>query len=52
MKSKLSRRTRYIIFSLGLVLILCGLTAVIYSFWPLANASIRDMISATLFAPP
>jgi hypothetical protein len=52
MKSKLSLRTRYIIFSLGLVLILCGLTAMIYVFWPLANASLQDMVSATLFAPP
>jgi hypothetical protein len=52
MKSKLSRRTRYLIFSLGLVLLLCGLTAIVYAFWPLASANVRDMVSATLFAPP
>jgi hypothetical protein len=52
MRSKLSRRTRYIIFSLGLVLLLCGLTAIIYAFWPLATANVQDMVSATLFAPP
>jgi hypothetical protein len=52
MKRKLSQRTRLIIISLGLALIICGLTALIYSFWPLATANLQDMVSATLFAPP
>jgi hypothetical protein len=52
MKSNFSRRTRTIVFSLGLVLLLFGLTALIYAFWPLATANLQDMVSATLFAPP
>lgn len=52
MEIKLSRRTRYIIFSLGLILVLCGLTALIYAAWPLADANLQDILSATVFAPP
>jgi len=52
MKNKLSRRTRYFLFTIGLVLVLCGISAIVYAFWPLANAKLQEIISATLFAPP
>jgi hypothetical protein len=39
-------------FSLGLFMLLCGFTALIYAFFPLANTQIQDIVPATLFAPP
>jgi len=52
MKRELSRRMRLIILLAGVILILCALTALLYSFRPLDDASLQEMLSATLFAPP
>jgi hypothetical protein len=52
MKKIVSRRTRTTLFMIGLLLVLCGLSALFYAFWPLADTSLRDILSATIFAPP
>lgn len=48
----LSRRTRILVFAIGLVLLICGLSAIAYALWPLPDASIEGILPATLLAPP
>ncbi len=52
LKMMLSRRTRILVFVLGLVLLICGLSAIAYALWPLPDVSIEGILPATLLAPP
>jgi hypothetical protein len=40
------------VLTIGILLGICGLIALGYALWPLGAATIQEMLSATVFAPP
>lgn len=47
-----SRKSRLILLSLGLLLVLCSLAALLYAFWPVESTSVQATLAPTLLAPP
>ena len=48
----MSTRVRVLLFSLGIVITLCSLTALVYAFWPVQAVEVQATLAPTLFAPP
>jgi hypothetical protein len=51
-KSRMSRRTRWIVFLVGLLILVCSLLAVGYALWPAGAVVDQATLAPTLFAPP
>jgi hypothetical protein len=49
---RMSRRTRWIIFLVGLLVLVCSLLAVGYALWPVGGTVEQATLAPTLFAPP
>jgi hypothetical protein len=45
-------RIRLTLIIAGLCLFLCGLIAIGYALWPLANVTLQRVLPSVLFAPP
>ena len=45
-------RFRFLILVLGLILIVWGFFSVAYAIWPLPDATLQEILPATLLAPP
>jgi hypothetical protein len=49
---KMNRRTRLILFCLGLALVCLALAALAYVWWPTPTLQAQATLAPTLFAPP
>jgi len=48
----MSRRLRFALLALGLLLLCFSLAALAYAFWPLEGLNAQATLAPTLFAPP
>jgi len=46
------RRLNIIIIVVGMSILVIGLVALAYAFWPITVTQIQETLSPTLFAPP
>jgi len=48
----MSRKSRIVLLSFGVLLVFCSLAALLFAFWPLEGTSIQATLAPTLLAPP
>jgi len=48
----MSRKSRFFVLCLGVLLVFCSLAALLYAFWPIEGASVQATLVPTLLAPP
>jgi hypothetical protein len=47
-----SRKSRIVLLSFGVLLVLCSLAALVFAFWPVEGTSVQATLAPTLLAPP
>ena len=48
----MSRKSRLVLLSFGVLRVFCSLAALLYAFWPLESSSLQATLAAPLLAPP
>jgi hypothetical protein len=49
---KLSRGFQILVLTIGIILLIAGISAILYTYWPLSDGTVQSVIPATLLAPP